>query len=189
MPNTRKKYLGSGVLIKKAIKKYGKHSFKLEVICYLSTEEELNIFEKHLIAKYREILGQDNLYNVTDGGEGGSNNPIHAAKISKALKGRIQPRDLVQRRRASSLALKRKISPEHKIKLIQGIKNKIYTPELRAKLSANRKDRKMSEEAKDRIRLFRIGKKLSIESKDKVRRAKIEYWKARHAKTEYQTMA
>ena len=47
----------------------------------------------------------------------------------------------------------------------------------------------MSEEAKDRIRLFRIGKKLSIESKDKVRRAKIEYWKARHAKTEYQTMA
>ena len=64
-------YYGSGIYLKSAIKKHGKQNFKLEVVCYLPTKEHLDEFEKFLIDKYREILGQDKLYNIADGGRGG----------------------------------------------------------------------------------------------------------------------
>ena len=71
------KYLGSGVKITLAIKKYGKKNFKKEILEYCDSEEELNEREIYWIQKFNSIdrnLG----YNITVGGEGGdtiSNNP------------------------------------------------------------------------------------------------------------------
>jgi group I intron endonuclease len=71
------KYLGSGVKIILAIKKYGKKNFNKEILEYCNSEEELNEKEMLWIQKFNSTdrnLG----YNITVGGEGGdtiSNNP------------------------------------------------------------------------------------------------------------------
>ena len=72
-------YLGSGLLVNKAINKRGRSNFKLEVIVYAKDKEKLNELEKFYIAKYRKIFGKDILYNLTNGGTGG-------ALLGKSLK-------------------------------------------------------------------------------------------------------
>lgn len=61
-------YLGSGVILKQAIEKYGKDSFQKEVLVICITEQELNYWEKKII----NLQIQDpNCYNIAPGGEGG----------------------------------------------------------------------------------------------------------------------
>ena len=85
-------YFGSGVLIRKAIKKYGKENFKKEILAETDDKFELRNLEKYFIQtleSYRREIG----YNISLGGDGGdtiSNNPNRAeiiAKISKLQKG------------------------------------------------------------------------------------------------------
>ena len=70
------KYLGSGLLIKKAINKYGVHQFKVEFLVAAKTEDELNVLEKKVIAAYRKLIGTK-LYNIADGGQTGSGIVTH----------------------------------------------------------------------------------------------------------------
>ena len=60
-------YYGSGIAIKRAIKKYGKNNFKKEIVCICKTEDELNKSEIFNIKKYETFK---NGYNMTMGGEG-----------------------------------------------------------------------------------------------------------------------
>lgn len=63
-------YLGSGWILIKALHKYGKNNFKIEVIAYATSKKMLNSLEIKYISKYRQIFGREFLYNITDGGEG-----------------------------------------------------------------------------------------------------------------------
>jgi len=63
-------YLGSGLLIKRAINKYGTENFKKELICYCSSREELNKMEKFFISYY-ESNNPEIGYNISKGGDGG----------------------------------------------------------------------------------------------------------------------
>ena len=60
-------YMGSGILIRKAEKKYGKENFTKEYLAFCDTEEKLNWFEKFYIKKYK---AREVGYNLTDGGDG-----------------------------------------------------------------------------------------------------------------------
>lgn len=61
-------YMGSGILIKKAIKKHGKQNFTKEILCFCDTKDKLNFLEKFYIKKYKaKEIG----YNLSDGGDGG----------------------------------------------------------------------------------------------------------------------
>jgi len=74
---SNKNYMGSGVLIKRAIKKYGLDSFKKEVIFETSDYNELSESEKYWISLYSSTDRKTG-YNISDGGDGGdtlSNNP------------------------------------------------------------------------------------------------------------------
>lgn len=84
------KYYGSGLLIQRAIGKRGIKSFKLNIIAYASTKEELDELEKRYITEYRKQFTRDGLYNITDGGEGNCSPRTTRFKmmVSKALKGR-----------------------------------------------------------------------------------------------------
>lgn len=64
-------YLGSGNLIIKAIKKYGKKNFSVKEIVSCNSEEDLNATEIRLIRLHRKLLGSFRLYNIAEGGEGG----------------------------------------------------------------------------------------------------------------------
>ena len=59
-------YLGSGLLLRRAIQKYGKVNFKRSILCVCYNKEELNLAEKYLIKEYNS---RNNLigYNITKG--------------------------------------------------------------------------------------------------------------------------
>jgi len=76
----RDNYLGSGVKLKDAIKKYGRENFKKEVICKCENYELLNALESFLIFYYdacNPFIG----YNMTSGGDGGPVNINHPNKL------------------------------------------------------------------------------------------------------------
>jgi len=60
-------YMGSGVVIKKAINKYGIENFTKDYLAFCDTENKLNWFEKFYIKKYK---ARETGYNLTDGGDG-----------------------------------------------------------------------------------------------------------------------
>lgn len=64
-------YLGSGKLLKKAIKKYGKEAFKREIIDFSQTEEENCEKEQYYISLF-DACHNDLFYNIHEGGAGGN---------------------------------------------------------------------------------------------------------------------
>ena len=87
-------YLGSGKILKRAVKKYGKENFTIEILEFYDTFEEALKNEIILIKEYNTI--RPNGYNIALGGYGGdtySNQPKikkekTRKKQSKARKGR-----------------------------------------------------------------------------------------------------
>lgn len=71
----KKSYYGGGILLKKAIKKYGKKNFKKEIIEFCKSKDHLNEREIYWVNFYKKLLGKDGCYNIADGGIGGNNNP------------------------------------------------------------------------------------------------------------------
>lgn len=70
-------YLGSGVLLKKSIIKYGKENFLKEILEECNSKEMLNDREKYWIV-YHNAVNSSEYYNLRDGGDGGdtfTNNP------------------------------------------------------------------------------------------------------------------
>lgn len=70
----KKSYLGSGVILKQAIKKYGKENFKKEIIEYCTDLKHLDEREQYWISFYSAI---ENGYNLTIGGTGGNTHLMH----------------------------------------------------------------------------------------------------------------
>lgn len=64
-------YYGSGLILNKSIKKYGKENFKKEIIEKCQSDNELNIKEKYWIEFY-ESYKKEIGYNLTLGGTGGN---------------------------------------------------------------------------------------------------------------------
>lgn len=63
-----KNYLGSGTILKQAVKKYGEADFSNEILLECDDKEELDIAEKYFIKHYKE-LGYS-MYNIAEGGDG-----------------------------------------------------------------------------------------------------------------------
>lgn len=82
-------YLGSGWILKQAIKKYGKENFKREVLLVLSNRKEAREVEALLVDT--EFIASPNTYNLQEGGMGvenqwGENNPAYG-KVANNAKG------------------------------------------------------------------------------------------------------
>ena len=89
-------YLGSGSLLKRAIRKYGKDKFVREILAITEDQEGLDLLEKHYIEKYNAI-NNTNFYNLTEGGTGGDTlkflTESQRAKRSQKIKDQIATRD------------------------------------------------------------------------------------------------
>lgn len=103
-------YLGSGVLLKKAINKYGRDNFKKEIIEWCASLEESNEREKYWIEKL-DALNLNIAYNIATGGDGGYLGEEVNKRISKALKGRKHTEEFKQH--ISKLNKGKKLSKEH----------------------------------------------------------------------------
>lgn len=64
------KYYGSGKHLKRALKKYGKENFSVEILQWCGSEEELNQAEKDWI-KALNAQENENFYNISAGGDWG----------------------------------------------------------------------------------------------------------------------
>ena len=65
----RDEYLGSGILLTRAIKKYGKENFKREILDFANNSDELNSKEVYYISLY-DAVDRDDFYNIDCGGRG-----------------------------------------------------------------------------------------------------------------------
>ena len=63
-------YLGSGIILKKAIVKYGKENFKRNILYISKNAEENNQKEKEFIKTFNAIEDKT-FYNIAGGGDGG----------------------------------------------------------------------------------------------------------------------
>lgn len=83
-----KKYYGSGKALKRALEKYGKENFIVEILDWCKTEEDLCNKEIEYIIKFNAVEN-DLSYNMKDGGIGGwnidvsgENNPMYGTHRS-----------------------------------------------------------------------------------------------------------
>lgn len=96
-------YLGSGLLLKKAILKYGKENFKREIISMHECVRSLDMAERQFITQ--SLITSNSCYNLATGGEGGmimkNITPAeNAQKAANTLKS--QPKKLAERNRKIS---------------------------------------------------------------------------------------
>jgi group I intron endonuclease len=115
-------YMGSGVAIKLSIKKYGRQSFKVELIAEAHDKKSLDVLEKYYIGTYRKKMGIGKLYNIAEGGNGGS--PMsgkHHTDIGK--------------RNISLSRMVHEVSQETRDRIRMKLKNQIVPKAIRSKIS------------------------------------------------------
>jgi len=85
-----KGYLGSGKILKRAVKKYGRENFSREIIAVAYSKEKLSELEIAFI-KYHNASNSRDYYNITNGGEGFpfKHSLKSRQKMSNSQKGRI----------------------------------------------------------------------------------------------------
>lgn len=165
--NNNPNYLGSGTLLKKAIEKYGKDSFKKIILEQCDSIEQLKEQEKYWINVYNACSDRES-YNISTGGTGGDNFTHNPDKelIRKKL----------QARRHTD-ATKKKISENNWQKYNPGHRTGTkWSEEQRTKMEmylaengSPFKGKCHTEEAKQKNREKHLGKKTSEETKAKMR--------------------
>ena len=109
------RYLGSGSYIKKAIKKYGRHNFKKEILLFAVDQNALNILERGLVTE--EYIAENTNYNLKEGGRAGG-------KLSEFAKSKLRGK---------------KHTEEHKRKISEANRKKKHSVEVRLKMSMDRR--------------------------------------------------
>lgn len=94
-----KNYYGSGILLNKAIEKYGIENFKKEILQECNNLEQLNKKEKFWIKKL-DSFNKNIGYNLTYGGEGGDTHTLNPNK------------NIIQQKRTNTLRKKCYNNPE-----------------------------------------------------------------------------
>jgi group I intron endonuclease len=157
--HNNKKYYGSGLLLKEAIKKYGIENFKKEIIEECDSIELLNEREKFWIQSFNSTdieIG----YNISDGGDGGdtlTNNPNRESIIEKRKGVKIifseeHKRKLSESKKGDKNPMKGKqMSEEDKKHLSNLIKGRKMPDEFRKNVSKGKTGVKFTEKHKENL--------------------------------------
>jgi len=158
-------YMGGGVAVRNAIKKYGVKSFKKEILLYAKNEAALNFFEKCLVTP--EFIELKTNYNLKEGG-GSCGKFSEEARKKMSLSGmgkKMSPETIKKRQETKRLwgttTKGRKMSPKNP----ESIKKAIETKKLRG---TTNKGKKLSLEQIQKMSLANLGKKLKPETKLKI---------------------
>jgi group I intron endonuclease len=135
-------YFGSGKLIRKAIKKYGKQNFKKEILEQFSTKEEAFNAQEKYIQQYNTL--QPSGYNISPKG----GNQVYNGMSEEGRK---------------------RLSEFHKGKKVLEETKKRLSESLKLAYKENRKNKITSEITKEKLRQINLGKKLSNETKLKMK--------------------
>lgn len=163
-------YFGSGKLLLRAIKKYGKENFIKEIIDIAESSEELCLKEVFWIKESNAIKEG---YNLTEGGTGGNtmkhSNLIELAEWKQKISNKSRGHTLSKEARAKISKARQgiKLSKEtiEKIKIAR--KNQIITEDHKKKISDSNKGRKVSKVTRDKISKATMGKNKGKEPANK----------------------
>ena len=178
-------YLGSGKIIKSAIKKYGKNNFTKEIIVTCSNKEELDLLEIHWISELNST--DPNIgYNISNGGnspmKGKKHSQVSKDKISLIWKGKKRSIENIKNLSEAKKGCthtdesKKKISEANKgrIPWNKGLKTEDV---IKLKISEAKKGKKLTKEHSEKIANSNRGKKRSDEFKLKIK----ESWDKRRS--------
>lgn len=150
----RPDYYGSGVIINRAIEKYGKENFKIEIVEWCKNRDDLCEREIFHIANEKSLYGFGKGYNITPGGEYGDSFTHHPDKEEI-------------RKRMSIANTGRKHTEEWKKKAsirMSGKNNPMYG------VPSPNKGKKASLETIEKLRKINRGRKYTEEQKKKMRK-------------------
>lgn len=140
-------YMGSGVAIRHAVKKYGIENFSKEILFDVYGEDLMNFLEEAIVDE--AFVKRKDTYNLKTGGEGGCHMSEESRqKISEANR-RRPPYHLSEEH-------KRKIGIANKGKGAK--KGRVVSEETRRKLSEANKGRPLSEEHRKKLSEAKKGK-------------------------------
>jgi group I intron endonuclease len=89
-------YVGSGLLLSKAIKKYGKKNFSCEILEYCDNLEDAYIKEEALIKDFNAV-NLEEFYNITDGGKGNKGyKPVFTEEWKKRISASLSGKKLTE---------------------------------------------------------------------------------------------
>ena len=155
--NNDPKYMGSGKIIRDAIKKYGRDKFSKEILEECETIEHLNEREIYWISLFNSTDNKIG-YNILSGGLGSrgfKQSPEVIAKIKKnnnsdVFKKIMASPEVSSKISEGQLKSERKkelhASAEYREKMSKSLKGRIITDEQRKKISDSLKGRKKTEE-------------------------------------------
>lgn len=157
-------YLGSGILIKKAVKKYGRKNFSRKMLKLCETLEELYEAEIFFIKKY-DACNPKIGYNLHEGGYGfkaGDKNPSYGKPEENPFFGKHHTEESKKKmsdsKKGKPSKLKGiKMSEEARLKMSISAKKRLANPKNNSMYG-----KKHSEESKEKNRQSHLGKKLNL---------------------------
>jgi len=153
-------YLGSGIALQRAIKKYDKTQFKKEILEFFDTKQEAFNAQEKWINEYNTLV--PNGYNISLKGGHQCKNSISEEtkkKISKARKGKKQSEETIRKRVEKNKGQKRSDEVKRKMGLIhKGLK---HSDESKRKISKTKKEQKLIAWNKGQKRSDEVKRKIS----------------------------
>lgn len=155
-------YMGSGSILKDAIKNYGIENFEKEILFLLNSPKAMYEKEKEIVTE--ELVKDKNCYNIKIGGEGLINNKNNMDSSNAVLAGKksVEIRRKLRNDLVWSIKLKHNLSIAQKIrysKETQEYKNNITKPMTNYWIN-----NKHSEETKIKMRETAKGKNCGIQN-------------------------
>lgn len=172
--NASKRYIGSGVLLKAAIYKYGIENFEKHIIEECNSIEQLNLKEKYWIT-YFNSTNKDIGYNIAVGGNGGDTISNHPKKdlIAKNYSKWNSLYWTKEARNKRSLMYIGKNNPFY---------NKTHTDNVCKQISSSKTEKQLSDDHKRKIsesilNLYKNGKTVNVTNQMRIDASKrmIEY--------------
>jgi hypothetical protein len=131
-------YLGSGLNLKRAIKKYGKENFQRRILHYCLTEQQAYEIEIQIVDEC--FVARKDTYNLCVGGNGGAKifTEETKKKMSESAKGKSRSEEYLK-----NMSISQKGNTN--------CKGRILSNETKKKISNSHKGRKHSEETKKKM--------------------------------------
>ena len=130
-------YMGSGVAIKAAIKKYGIEYFTKEILQQFNSAEEMFEAESQIVNE--EFILNENTYNIATGGLGGRKIQEYSIELKQKF----------------SEAMKKRWKNNYD-NMIQNRKGYTHTEETKNKISNSLKNHEVSEEARQKMKNYKV---------------------------------
>jgi group I intron endonuclease len=169
--NNNDNYLGSGLLLKRAVNKYGLEFFKKETLQVCLNKTELKNQETFWIRKLKPFHPFG--YNISNGFWGGDTLSHHPNKdeiFKKASLSRTGTKRTQETKNKISISqIGKIISAETRGKISYALTGRHLSENVRGKIGLANKSRKIKEETRQKLSEINKGRKLSPETKQKIR--------------------